>query len=189
MLDIRKQALKVCICDIDGVIADSSSRFAKAEEAKQQHLRENSDDERGAISIFWKFAFTSELVPLDTLIDGATEAIRRLEGAGYTVIFLTSRPESMLEATLSWLDHVANVYYVPPGYFAERLIMKSLSKQFTKTTVWKAEKIMELVACFRPEIVLVVDDEENNLAEIEKHQAALQTLLLAKSLKEALALC
>lgn len=138
---------KICICDLDGVVADSSARFAKAEEAKAaylagnemseqddffgtrvgEHVYQDSDVKR-ATGVYWKTAFTPDLVQLDTLMDGAVKALAQLtDYAGYTRYFLTSRPETMREATGKWL-----VKHEVINFWHDKLIMKPLSQQFVK---------------------------------------------------------
>jgi ribonucleotide monophosphatase NagD (HAD superfamily) len=76
----------LAIIDLDGVIAENTERFARATKPS------------GGID--WSVAFDPTLVVLDTLIAGADQAVTRLENKhGYAVIFLTSRPETMREAT------------------------------------------------------------------------------------------
>lgn len=138
--------MKLAIVDLDGVTADSTARF---EQAKQ-------GQENGKID--WAVAFAPELVSLDTLIDGADKAIRRLDDMGYGIVFLTSRPESMEAATKQWLaQHELDCY---------ELICKPKSKQFTKTRIWKAEEVkrMTLQAKSFDEsaIVMFIDDELEN---------------------------
>lgn len=170
-----------CI-DLDGVVSDSTARFAKAEEAKQQYIETMSNDlyqasMRDATSLFWQTAFSPDLVPLDVLIDGTWGYIKQIEQNGYEVVFLTSRPETMQEATVTWL----NLYDLD----TYTLVMKPASKQFTKTTVWKSDEIQRLAKERNAEIVLVVDDEHVNLAEISKYASAFNLLYLAKSLEAA----
>lgn len=136
--------MKVAIIDLDGVTVDSTARFSRAK-------REDG-------SIDWSIAFTPGLVRLDILIDGADQAIRRLDDMGWSVIFLTSRPESMEVATKQWLaQHELGCY---------ELICKPKSKQFTKTTAWKAEEVKRIAEQARAfdasAIVMFIDDELEN---------------------------
>src|SRR5579875_3666894 len=99
---------KMCIVDIDGVVADNTARFAKAEEAKQSYLATlpTSTDgigTREATNLYWRTAFTPDLVALDTLIDSAARDVNALWADGWDIFFLTSRPESMRNATVEWL--------------------------------------------------------------------------------------
>lgn len=151
--------MKIAIVDLDGVVADSSARFAKAEEAKQSALAQNATD-RQATSEYWRSAFTPELVDLDTLIDGADLAVKRLEQrAGYNIVFLTSRPEDMHVATEKWLTQ-----HDLDGY---ELVTKPTSKQFTKTVTWKADEVKRMASLGSVEAVLFIDDEQANRAAVE----------------------
>lgn len=161
--------VKLCICDLDGVVVDNKARFAKAEEAKQDFLKThlapaNLDGsrllEQKATDLYWRTAFTPSLVELDTLIDGAVEAINQLvntsNGGYYTCVFLTSRPETMRQATVQWLKKHIDVEAVE---FERDVIMKPLSQQFVKTPVWKAGTIEVLARVLGADELLVVDDE------------------------------
>jgi ribonucleotide monophosphatase NagD (HAD superfamily) len=133
-------AKKLAIIDLDGVIANSDARFAKA--AKPD----------GGVN--WRVAFDPALVSLDQLIDGAVAALNRLEEQGFTIIILTSRPESMKEATAAWLaQHDLHRF---------TLQCKPASEQFTKTVRWKAKEVRKLIEAYKPEVIVFVDDEAGN---------------------------
>lgn len=167
---------KLAIIDLDGVIADNTARFAKAEEAKRNAMPDKLEDaltlsvaqEKELTNLYWQTAFTPELVSLDTLIEGVREAINELEDNGYNIYFLTSRPEHMREATLDWL-HRHKVYIKKPGAW-DKLIMKAPAFQYTKTTVWKAGMVQTLASWYGASEVLVIDDEEANRVEIAKYE-------------------
>ncbi len=160
---------KICICDLDGVVADNTKRFEKAEEAKQQWqashrvpgtsaiLKEYGAP--GANDIFWQEAFNPASVVLDTLIEGVSEALDKLYGE-YGVIFLTSRPESMRGATEAWLEgHDISVEHPQFGDF---LVTKQPAFQFVKTVTWKAGMVQMLHKLFDADTVVFIDDEEAN---------------------------
>lgn len=180
--------MKLCICDLDGVIANNEARFAKAEEAKQAYItnREMFDlsisEQKEATNLYWQTAFTPELVALDVLIDGAREAIYHLEyERDYKVIYLTSRPESMRQRTEEWL--AAN------GWLGPKLIHKAPAFQYTKTTVWKAGMVQTLASLYGADEVVVIEDEQANIDAITDNDAPAYTrnfvLTCFKSLEEA----
>lgn len=158
--------MKLAIIDLDGVCVDSSARFAKAEEAKAAYLADKAEVrglaqepffgiDKKATDLYWRTAFTPDLVQLDTLMDGAVKALAQLtDYAGYTRYFLTSRPETMREATGKWL-----VKHEVINFWHDKLIMKPLSQQFVKTPVWKAGTIEVLARLLQPDDLLVIDDE------------------------------
>src|SRR2546421_12075830 len=88
-------------------------------------------DERGATDTYWRTVFNPEHVPLDTVIEGALDAMAWLSLEGYEVVIVTSRPESMREATRRWL-------FDQGKWNAKAIIMKTPAFQYTKTVVWKA---------------------------------------------------
>lgn len=193
---------KICICDIDGVVADSSARFAKAEEAKKQEedrlcaewYAQNDGHlvtlERGVEfelavkkqldKIYWETAFAPELVWLDTLIDGVSDALEQIGNhADYDYYFLTSRPESMRAETMKWLFHHL-AYDSDSG-----LIMKQASQQYIKTVTWKAGVVELLVRLFSVEELCFIDDEQAHCDVIESLDLPCDKILCG-SLQEAL---
>ena len=91
---------KLALIDLDGVIIDATARFARAEEIRQAHLSPTS---REANECYWREALDPAYTHLDTLIEGADEHLASLRREGFRIIYLSSRPESMRDATLKWL--------------------------------------------------------------------------------------
>jgi len=152
---------KLAVIDLDGVVADATARFAKAEEVKQAYVAQMQEefsfsDERGATDTYWHTVFSPEHVPLDTLIAGVNDALNTLLRSGYHIVFLTSRPQRMAVATLEWFSlHV----------FVERecgFIFKAPAFQYVKTVVWKAGMVQTLAAFYGADEVVFIDDEESN---------------------------
>jgi hypothetical protein len=136
--------MRIAIVGLDGVVADSTDRFERAKVGTR---------------IDWSVASNPELVVLDGLIGGSDVAIHRMEEKGYTVYFLTSRPEAMREATERWLAS-----YALHGY---KLIMKPKRAQFTKTAIWKAETVKLIAELPDTTVVFFVDDEQANCAAVQ----------------------
>jgi hypothetical protein len=148
--------LKLCICDIDGVIADSTKRFLAA-----------TVDGK----IVWEKALSSELLHLDTLIPNAAEDLRLISERYDKTILLTSRYDHMRSASLIWLDQHDIVTY-------ERAIFKPYeTKRFTKTKVWKADEVLRLLheysapPHFPVTDLLIIEDEEANQETIQQEAA------------------
>lgn len=167
--------IKIAIIDLDMVLADSTERFKRAEEAKVAFLTDMQSNperrldnilmghnsktwEKQSVDIYWKTAFDPDLIALDTLTPGTDDAIEQLEAAGFQIVYLTSRPESLREATTDWL--------IKNKLFGPMLVMKAPPFQFTKTTVWKAGMIQTLAIWLKAEELLIVDDQEENRAAI-----------------------
>lgn len=171
----------ICIVDLDGVVCDNTRRFEKAEEAKQAALVDRSiqlgERQKTATQRFWDTAFTPGLVALDTLIEGAIDALADIAFSGFDIVTLTSRPESMREATRQWL--------FDRGYpVDEPLIMKAPAFQ---TVTWKAGMVQTLAALYEAENVLFVDDEQaNRTAVMDSYLDGSIELIVASSLAEAL---
>lgn len=179
--------MRLAIIDLDGVIANPEARFAKAEEAKQALLKDHMEHpiltghaqrERDVADIYWRTVFNPDLVQLDALIEGAVDAIQAIEET-FQVFYLTSRPESMRQATYEWLFDMQ--------LSGPKIVMKPSAAQYIKTIIWKALTIQILAQLYEVADVLVVDDEPANLNELEKHHASFGLLLTAKSLAEAIA--
>lgn len=165
---------KLAIVDIDGVIANNTARFAKAEEARHNAMPDKLEDalsltvaqEKELTNLYWQTAFTPELVSLDTLIPEANKHIAILEKARYRAVFLTSRPEAMREATTDWM--YKNFIMVSPyldHYHSKvpyELIMKAPAFQYTKTTTWKAGMVQTLASLYGASEVVFIDDETAN---------------------------
>ena len=135
-------------------------------------------------NVYWRAVFNPAYVSLDTPIDGVNEALLDIQHEGYKVIFLTSRPESMRDATAFWLFG----HSVYDG--DDELVMKAGAFQYTKTTVWKAGMVQTLSTLYHASYVLVVDDEQSNLDEIVRHATVppvVPGLMIAYSLAEAVA--
>lgn len=161
--------MKLCICGLDGCVADNTARFALAEEAKQAYMASHVDP-REATNIFWREAFTPAHVALDTLVEGVNEALLDIQEQGYKVVFLTSRPESMREATIQWL-FASTVYDAD-----DELVMKAPAFQYVKTVTWKAGMAQTLAMLYGGEDVMFVDDEQTNIDELVKHGSLNGTL-------------
>ncbi len=150
---------KVAIIDLDGVIANSKTRFEMATQDGK---------------IDWKVAFNPSLLVHDIPIDGAKAAVSTLVGQGYEIVYLTSRPEHMQAMTQAWLNH--------HDFSKGKLICKPESQKYTKTVKWKALQVAEMAAGY--DRALFVDDEENNRFAVM--QLALGNVDCFASLAEAL---
>ncbi len=149
---------KLCICDIDGVVADATARFAVAEEVKQAYMRQM----------------------LDTLIAGVNDALNTLLQAGYHIVFLTSRPQRMAVATLEWFS--LHVFVERECGF----VFKAPAFQYVKTVVWKAGMVQTLAAFYDASEVVFIDDEESNWTPLKNAGPYLYALERYASLAEAI---
>jgi phosphoglycolate phosphatase-like HAD superfamily hydrolase len=134
---------KVAFIDLDGVVADSVQRFEKA-------------TKNGKIN--WGLAFHPPMLNLDTLVPGADTAITALEAAGWKIIYLSSRPERLQEATLGWLEK--------HGLHERDLLLRPTKKGKETTPQWKARMVCELGE--QAQEVIFIDDEPENLETVQK---------------------
>ena len=154
---------KLAFIDIDRVCANGDARFALAEKAKQEFLAVVGNRPM-ATDIYWRTAFTSEHIALDTVKYGVYDRLNQLEADGYRLLFLTSRPEHLRAATRDWLK----AYRIG---MARELVMKPSVNQFHKTREWKVWTIHLLTGMYLASEILVIDDDQNNLDELARHPA------------------
>ena len=138
----------LAIVDLDGVVADSSKRFLRARSGSFSN------------PIDWKIAFDPTLLDMDTQIPGALASLVAMNTLGWRVIYLSSRPVTMLTATLKWLDTYG--FIMPDNKTGIRL-----REEGVKTRGWKAGVIDEIVQTLNPVNLLVIDDDVENRTEIE----------------------
>jgi hypothetical protein len=169
---------KLAFLDLDGVIADPQLRFAHAQAfvtalraAGQRQLAE-----KDVTGVYWREVFNPKIIDLDTPIPGAAGQVDGLKATGWQIIYHTSRPELLRRATMAWLAR----YAMPEGLLA----MKPPSAQFQKTALWKAITVQTLAGLLRAEEVLVVDDEDANLALLRAYEGP--KFRLCQSLQDAL---
>lgn len=158
---------RLAIIDLDGVIANNESRMSKALETAEASVIDTPYEKKAYDDLYWRTAFTPDLVSLDTLIDGVLVDLDSLISAHYRIILLTSRPESMREVTVAWLED--NGIEVAPAFgedFGYSLIMKPASQQFVKTVVWKAGIVEVLVHLFDCDELMYIDDEPTHCEAI-----------------------
>lgn len=129
---------KLAIVDLDGVIADSSERFAQATWPDG--------------SIDWDLALNGDKVYLNTPIAGVHEALNQLHINDWTIVYLTSRLWHMEAETREWLD----AHHL---HIEKELVMKPEARQFTRTPQWKADMTAQLITGYKASDILVVDDE------------------------------
>lgn len=150
------------VIDIDGVVLDSTKRFEKAKTTN------GSTD--------WGVAFDPALLSLDTIIENAGEMICDLDTRG-SLVYLTSRPESLQDATYEQLKKFGLIRTT----LVAALITKPESKKFVKTMKWKAEEVHTLAE--KHENVVFIDDEKNNRQAVEELE--LPNVACFKSLEQA----
>ena len=173
--------MRLAVIDLDGVVANVDARFSRAKADAEAAFVDQAYERREYDNVYWRAVFNPAYVSLDTPIDGVNEALLDIQQEGYKVVFLTSRPESMRDATAFWLFG----HSVYDG--DDELVMKTGAFQYTKTTVWKAGMVQTLVSLYNAEALLVVDDEMANILEITKYSESLPAFTAAKSLAEAVA--
>lgn len=141
--------MKAAFVDLDGTVCNSQKRFDKA--------RENNG---GRIN--WEVAFHPDLVALDELIPNTPQVLQQLEQQGWTILYLSSRPESLRQVTKNWLKK----HKLLAGQHSERqLILKPVRQHFVSTPKWKAEVVC--ASGEKSDAVLVIDDELENLKAIK----------------------
>jgi len=128
---------KIAFIDLDGVVCDSTARFARATQGGK---------------INWGLAFHPPMLDMDTLIKQADKIIKTLEKSGWKIIYLSSRPDRLCESSNNWLSQ--------HGIGGRELILRPSKKEGLKTPQWKAKVICTKGS--QSERVLFVDDEAEN---------------------------
>ncbi len=156
---------KLALIDLDGVVIDATARFARAEEIRQAHLSPTS---REANERYWREALDPAYTHLDTLIEGADEHLASLRREGFRIIYLSSRPESMRDATLKWLleHHLFDDLNL--------LVLKAPSFQFKKTIDWYEWMADTLAHAFQSQQVLLISTRPSNLDAMKRPLLHLQ---------------
>lgn len=152
--------------DLDGVIVDCSTRLHHAEQSKQEYLRHGGETGQAG-NVYWETVFRPDLVATDRLMEGANDVLWALKGAGYHIIFISSRQESMREATLDWFwEHL-------PDWNTQvqhHLWLKPYAHKYVRTSQWKAGVVHMQVSMDRfAKHILFVDDYAENRDEVHKY--------------------
>lgn len=103
---MRDAPSPVLICDIDGVIADSTERMLLAgpEPSRTRKLEYKQ----------WLMKLmTKDGLLADEPIVPVIEMVRALDRAGWQIVFLTSRSERWRETTKEWLREFVGLDYAP----------------------------------------------------------------------------
>lgn len=98
----RETPTHILICDIDGVIADSTERMQAAGP-------EPSRSDKAAYSKWLMRLMSKPGLMNDEPILPTVEMIKALERSGWQVIYLTSRAERWRDTTIAWLREVAGL--------------------------------------------------------------------------------
>ncbi len=93
---------RVCVFDIDGVLADPTRRIREA--ARRARVAVHDIIARYPRSPrFWKFFLSEEMLELDEPRRVGIELLRRRIMEGYGILIVTGRPEKLRRATLKQL--------------------------------------------------------------------------------------
>ncbi len=174
--------MKLVFVDFDGILAKILMRLAKAFEMYCQSVPEElawlrTESAAKNNDIYWQCVFLPQLVPLDEYMEGSAEALDELERRGYQIIILTSRIDTMYEASIEWLQQ--HGLLTPP----RRLVMKP-AKMKIGTPLLKAVDVYALASFLMAHEVLYIDDQKVNGDEVGKYITC--TFRQAQSLEEAL---
>jgi predicted secreted acid phosphatase len=149
---------KLALIDLDGAVIDASARFRRADDLRHAHPL---PDSREAWDYYWREALDPTQCHLDTLVPGAADHLNALSREGYQVIFLSSRPSSLRQATSTWLaEHALREDAL--------LILKVRSFQYQKSIAWYGWLAETLIDASGAREILVVSDKEQNLAAMRR---------------------
>ena len=148
--------LNLYAIDIDGTIANAVHRHALA--GPEPKGKKTSKEYKKWI----KTIMDHELMAQDKPVPGMLEMIEALHQEGHIVVYITSREECHRDVTERWLDD--------HGFLesARALLMRPQSNLAADFELKEAE-IDALVAEYRPDAVVVIDDDlRGTLVEVCK---------------------
>ncbi len=136
----------------------------------------NQFSSREQTSVFFTKMFDPELVKLDVLEPQARSLLERIEARGAQVVYLTSRPHTMQEATEQWLTeqgilrqcNFKNYGSDEPGPDGKT----DTGDRYMKTSAWKTREVQRIISQVESELgeklswVICADDEEANRAAV-----------------------
>jgi len=128
------------LVDIDGTLADCDHR---------RHFVEGSSRD-------WKSFLSPEMAALDTLNQPVAKVVAALSQAGYAIIYVSARPESLKEVTEKWLKK----YEL---WFEPKLLYMRKDKDSRADTIVKRELLAKIrEKGFRP--IISLDDRNTVVA-------------------------
>lgn len=100
---------KCVVFDLDGVLIDSSARFARSLE---EIGAKGADDLRdpGTRRRFWEVFLSEKYMSLDRPNPRALELLKKRRAEGYGIIIVTGRPAKLADATLRQLEEFGIPY-------------------------------------------------------------------------------
>lgn len=159
---------KAVVFDLDMTLFDNSQRFTDARRAglvdkAGKPKVKGMMSKRQAFNKRNKFLYSNKELAKDVVILGATQLVSDLKNDGYTIIYLTARPEKYQEQTIQQLE--SNGFPLFRDTDGNSLVF---SKPADKTQVpaFKGNKVRELLGNYKVEMVF--DDNKSNLEEIAK---------------------
>ncbi len=159
---------KAVVFDLDMTLFDNSQRFTDARRAglvdkAGKPKVKGMMSKRQAFNKRNKFLYSNKELAKDVVIPGATQLVSDLKNDGYTIIYLTARPEKYQEQTIQQLE--SNGFPLFRDVDGNSLVF---SKPADKTQVpaFKGNKVRELLGNYKVEMVF--DDSKSNLEEIAK---------------------
>jgi hypothetical protein len=165
---LTQDRAKAAVFDLDLTLLDNSQRFRDA-------IRAGLVDKKGKPKVkgmmskkqAWnkrnKFIYSKKEMAKDVVIPGATQLVSDLKNDGYTIIYLTARPNKYHEQTIQQLESKGFPLFRDRD--GEALVF-SKPPDRTQTPAFKANKVRELLGKYKVEMVF--DDDKKNLEEIAK---------------------
>ena len=136
-----------CIIDLDGTIADESER------------REAAAGEDGKLSgKEYEAYFDPSKVPGDKPLPTGLETLKWLDGRGVTIFYVSSRPETMLEASRKWLEE--------NGFPAGKDVLHK-KEQYEKSLKYKT-RVIEEIKSKGYDVLFGVGDRDKDIMSYEE---------------------
>jgi hypothetical protein len=165
---VSRELPPAAVFDLDMTIFDNTQRFKDARRAGLID-KEGKAVAKGMMSTgqAWRkrnnFLYSKKNLRKDTVIAGAKELVNELVGEGYTIVYLTGRPETHRDKTVEQLE-----YFGFPLFRDNKgetlLIMKE--KMNAKVSAYKGNALRELSGNYKVEMFF--DDDDKALEEAIK---------------------
>ena len=159
---------KAVVFDLDMTLFDNSQRFTDARRAglvdkEGKAIVKRLTSKEKAMKKRNKFLYSQKELSKDVVIPGATQLVSDLKNDGYTVIYLTARPDKYQEQTIKQLE--SKGFPLFRDMDGNPLVFSKPASR-TQVPAFKGNKVRELLGNYK--IEMVFDDSKNNLEEIAK---------------------
>jgi hypothetical protein len=138
----EEHTIVIIVPEGQDMIVDTTKRYEKAKEIATEKGPPGSVEYRGA---FYEAFNDARYIALDTLVADAQHALAQLEKEYSTILFLTSRPHYLHEATVAWLKE-QRIWSEKYQFRLKDYSDSPVSERYTQNAKWKAAIVTEAAA-------------------------------------------